>query len=423
MAYIDGDDFIDGAILSFQQANRMKDNFRLATPPANIQPGMLFSDSDDDKLYHEGAAASEEILQATRSDDVNPLFAGVLLSGPSQWKKGADVASAAILPLGDDGNYFDITGAAGITSISQQDADGNNVQAGTVAKLHFDGACLITHDATGLPLPGGANITTAAGDELEFICFDSVNEYWRGIAYSPAGTLDVPRGGLGVGTLADGALIAGAGVAAVEALAVGLVTEVLVGGGAGVNPGWSTDLPAALTIGGAYIYRVGGTDVAFEDGGTGQSAYTDGQLLIGGTTLSDIQKATLTPGAGILITNGDNSITLAATGEDTVETKTDNYPITTDDFGKTLVMNAADKTFSLPSVSAANVGALVKVAFINTGKLTIDAADADTIDDSGAGEGIYCEQNGEKYSSIALRLISATEWIIVAAKGIWTTTE
>ena len=299
MAYIDGDDFIDGAILSFQQANRMKDNFRLATPPANIQPGMLFSDSDDDKLYHEGAAASEEILQATRSDDVNPLFAGVLLSGPSQWKKGADVASAAILPLGDDGNYFDITGAAGITSISQQDADGNNVQAGTVVKLHFDGACLITHDATGLPLPGGANITTAAGDELEFICFDSVNEYWRCTSYSPA------RG----------------------------------------------------------------------------------------------------------------------TGKDIVETKTDNYPITTDDFGKTLVMNAADKTFSLPSVSATNIGALVKAAFINTGKLTIDAVDADTIDDSGAGEGIYCEQNGEKYSSIALRLISATEWIIVAAKGIWTTTE
>jgi len=357
MAYIDGDDFIDGAILSFQQANRMKDNFRLATPPANIQPGMLYSDSDDDKLYHEGAAASEEILQATRSDDVNPLFAGVKLSGPSQWDQGADVASAAILPLGDDGNYFDITGTTGITSISQQDADGNNVQAGTVAKLHFDGACLITHDATGLVLPGGANITTAAGDELEFICFDSVNEYWRCTNYSPA----------------DGIPVTGT-------------------------------LPVA-------------------NGGTGQSAYTDGQLLIGGTTLSDIQKATLTPGAGILITNGNNSIIITATGDDTVETKTDNYPITTDDFGKTLVMNAADKTFSLPSVSAANVGALVKVAFINTGKLTIDAADADTIDDSGAGEGIYCEQNGEKYSSIALRLISATEWIIVAAKGIWTTTE
>ena len=63
MAYIDGDDFIDGAILSFQQANRIKDNFRLATPPANIQPGMLYSDSDDDYLYHEGAAGGNRIYQ------------------------------------------------------------------------------------------------------------------------------------------------------------------------------------------------------------------------------------------------------------------------------------------------------------------------------------------------------------------------
>ena len=82
MAYIDGDDFIDGAILSFQQANRMKDNFRLATPPANIQPGMLFSDSDDDKLYHEGAAGGNEILQSgvilgsniQLGDDVQIIF-------------------------------------------------------------------------------------------------------------------------------------------------------------------------------------------------------------------------------------------------------------------------------------------------------------------------------------------------------------
>ena len=63
MAYIDGDNFIDGAILSFQQANRIKNNFRLATAPANIQPGMLFSDSDNDYLYHEGAAGGNRIYQ------------------------------------------------------------------------------------------------------------------------------------------------------------------------------------------------------------------------------------------------------------------------------------------------------------------------------------------------------------------------
>ena len=70
--------------------------------------------------------------------------------GVMQWDKGADVASAGTLALGNDGNYFDITGTIGITAISQQDVGAVNVQAGTVVRLHFNGACLITHNATSL---------------------------------------------------------------------------------------------------------------------------------------------------------------------------------------------------------------------------------------------------------------------------------
>lgn len=50
---------------------------------------------------------------------------------------------------------------------------------------------------------------------------------------------------------------------------------VLVTSGAGV-PSIATDIPTAVTIGTAYIYRVGGTDVAIADGGTGQSTATLG---------------------------------------------------------------------------------------------------------------------------------------------------
>lgn len=79
-----------------------------------------------------------------------------------KWAKGADVVSSAILSLGNDGNYFDITGNTAITSIGAKGV-------GTVVKLHFDSALTLTHHATDLVLPGGANITTAAGDEAEFI--------------------------------------------------------------------------------------------------------------------------------------------------------------------------------------------------------------------------------------------------------------
>jgi hypothetical protein len=54
--------------------------------------------------------------------------------------------------------------------------------------------------------------------------------------------------------------------------------------------------------------------VAVANGGTGQTTYTDGQLLIGNTTGNTLTKATLTAGSGVSITNGSGSITIAATG-------------------------------------------------------------------------------------------------------------
>jgi hypothetical protein len=50
------------------------------------------------------------------------------------------------------------------------------------------------------------------------------------------------------------------------------------------------------------------------NGGTGQTTYTDGQLLIGNSTGSTLTKTTLTAGSGISITNGAGSISIAATG-------------------------------------------------------------------------------------------------------------
>jgi len=56
-----------------------------------------------------------------------------------------------------------------------------------------------------------------------------------------------------------------------------------------------------------------GTTVAAGYGGTGQTTYTDGQLLIGKTD-GTLAKATITQGTGVTITNGDGAITISATG-------------------------------------------------------------------------------------------------------------
>ncbi|MBT6053159.1 MAG: hypothetical protein HOJ31_10335 [Anaerolineae bacterium] len=91
--------------------------------------------------------------------------------------KGSDIASASALTLGSDGNYFDVTGTTTITSIS-------TLGIGRVVRLHFDGILTLTHHATNLVLPGGANITTAAGDEFTFVEYASGD--WRCVAYALA---------------------------------------------------------------------------------------------------------------------------------------------------------------------------------------------------------------------------------------------
>jgi hypothetical protein len=57
------------------------------------------------------------------------------------------------------------------------------------------------------------------------------------------------------------------------------------------------------------------TTIAVDKGGTGQTSYTNGQLLIGNTTGNTLTKTTLTAGTGVTITNGSGSITIA-TGQD-----------------------------------------------------------------------------------------------------------
>ena len=57
-----------------------------------------------------------------------------------------------------------------------------------------------------------------------------------------------------------------------------------------------------------------GTTVATGYGGTGQTTYADGELLIGNSSNSSLSKATLTAGTGISIANGNGSITISSSG-------------------------------------------------------------------------------------------------------------
>ena len=72
---------------------------------------------------------------------------------------------------------------------------------------------------------------------------------------------------------------------------------------------YSTLIGANVT---AVDYAARATSVA--NGGTGQTTYTNGQLLIGNTTGNTLSKATLTAGTGITVTNGTGTISIATSG-------------------------------------------------------------------------------------------------------------
>jgi len=94
------------------------------------------------------------------------------------WEQGSDVASASTVSLGE-GGYFNITGTTTITDI-----DFATDKAGRKAWVKFAGALTLTHNASTLILPTGANIATAAGDTACFVSEGS--DIVRCVAYQRA---------------------------------------------------------------------------------------------------------------------------------------------------------------------------------------------------------------------------------------------
>lgn len=187
---------------------------------------------------------------------------------------------------------------------------GTGVWQGTPVAVAYGGTGLSTLTDHGVVLGSGTaavSITSAgtAGQPL----------LSAGAAADPDwGTLGVAYGGTGAATLAIHGVLLGQAAGAITALAVGTTgkllrcvtasdpawstltmpdtigineifyassanvlgviaaanSSILVTGGTGV-PSLATDIPTAVTIGAAYITRVGGTDVTLADGGTGAS--------------------------------------------------------------------------------------------------------------------------------------------------------
>jgi len=173
--------------------------------------------------------------------------------------------------------------------------------------------------------------------------------------------------------------------------------------------GGSTGLtPATATTGAVTL--AGTLDV--DNGGTGQTTYTNGQLLIGNTTGNTLTKATLTAGTGIAITNGTGSISVATNGTVTTNapvTKTADFSVASTDTWLINNKTGSTCTVTLPSPSA-NTGRVLY--FINYQNQSLVSASSNVVSRSGGAAGTAILDN------------VAGNWATIVSDGTsWVTTQ
>ena len=301
---------------------QLNSNITLALNPSNATPQPL------------GAASAGIGLLAAREDHVHPA---VDLTDTTE--------TQGVLPLGRGGTGDALSPVVGAVIYADNDSL-NQTTAGNAGQIltSAGGAgapywqtVTGTGTVTSVGLSGGTTGITATSD--------TTNPITVAGTFTLGGTLVVANGGTGQTSYTDGQLLIGSSVGSTLAKTtltagtnvsisngpgsitinatdqfVGTVTSVSGTGTVnGITLTGTVTSSGSLTLGGtlsgvSLTTQVSGT-LPVANGGTGQTSYTDGQLLIGNSTGNTLAKTTLTAGTNVSITNGPGTITINATDQ------------------------------------------------------------------------------------------------------------
>jgi len=152
------------------------------------------------------------------------------------------------------------------------------------------------------------------------------------------------------------------------------------------------------------------------NGGTGETSYTNGQLLIGNTTGNTLTKATLTAGTGITITNGTGAITIAASGGTGDVTgpasSTDNAITRFDSTTGKIVQNSLVTVADDGAITAPQVGSVIPFYYANQAAFPSAATYHGAIAHSHSDGAMYFA-----HSSVWYRLLDASTAVTPAQGG------
>jgi hypothetical protein len=296
--------------LALQAATKQYVDNLVATGVHFHQPVRAATTGNLATTYDNGTAG----VGATLTADTNRVF--TTLDGVTGWTTGqrvlvkdqtnafengiytlTDLGSAGVSPWvltrATDANTYEIASPDGLSEGSSVYVEAGTANGGDTYSCNTTGTITFGTTAITFALISGS-LTYTGGTNIDV----------TGEVISLTGTVAATNGGTGTNTVAVGDLLYGSAADTWSKLPLGIAYKSLVVNASGTQVEWNA---VALNQATAVSGQLG-----VANGGTGQSSFTDGQLLIGNSTGNTLTKAALTAGTGINISNGSGTITVTA---------------------------------------------------------------------------------------------------------------